>query len=268
MKKYKLIILLLVGFSIMCPFEHSFAQSNARIENIDFYPDGSNLIITYDIIKAKAGETFNTWVKVIGESGSEIIPSALSGDVGKGVLGGLSKMVIWDLEADNAFIDEEISIEVFARSEGMKEQGTKEVVPKTEGNGISVIGAMGLSALLPGLGNRVVKGSGAQWLLGVVGYGCVAGSILMNNAAYNSYEDYKIAISIEERDDLFKQAKTNNSVSKVFMGMAIMIWAGDLLWTGLQAGNARKKAGKSDVSFIYFYDPNTKRPLIGIHYRF
>ena len=270
MKKYKFIILLLVGFCFVFGFEPTFAQSNARIENTDFYQDGSNLIITYDIVKAKAGETFNIWVKVTGDSGTEIIPSAVSGDVGKGVPGGSDKRVIWDMETDNAFIDEEISVEIFARSEGVKQSGTEEkvIVPKTEGSGISVIGAMGLSVILPGLGNRVAKGSGAQWLLGVVGYGCIAGSVVMNNSAYNTYEDYKVATTPQERDDLFNQAKTQNTVSKVFLGAAIIIWAGDLLWTGLQAGSVRKKAGKSDVSFISSFDPYTKRPLFGINYRF
>jgi len=209
-------------------------------------------------------------VKVTGDSGTETIPSAVSGDVGKGVLGGSDKRVIWDMDADNALINEEISIEVFARSEGIKGSETKEkeVVPKTEKSGISVPGAMGLSILLPGLGNRVVKGSGAQWLFGVVGYGCIAGSVVMNNSAYNAYEDYKVATDPQERDDLYSQAKTKNTVSKVFMGMAIFIWAGDLLWTGLQAGNARKNSSESKVSFISTYDPVNKTPLFGINYRF
>ncbi len=249
----------------------SFAQSNARIDKIDFYQDGSNLVITYNIVKAKAGETFNIWVKITGASGNEIIPSAVSGDVGNGVLGGSDKRVIWDMQTDNAFINEEISVEIFARSEGIKQaEGTKEkeVVPKSERSGISVPAAMGLSVLLPGLGNRVVKGTGAQWLLGVVGYGCVAGTILMNNASYNTYQDYLDETKPADRDDLYNTAKTQKTVSSVFLGAAIVIWAGDLLWTGLQAGNARKKSGKSDVSFISTYDPVSKRPLFGFNYRF
>jgi len=271
MKKYIVILLLLFGFSFVFQVDRANAQSNARIEKIDFYQDGSNLVITYEIVKAKAGETFNIWVKVTTDSGTEIIPSAVSGDVGKGVTGGSDKRIIWDMETDNAFIEEEISVEVFARSEGIKQaDGTKEeeVKPKTEKSGISVPGAMGLSILLPGLGNRVVKGSGAQWLLGVAGYGLVAGSVVMNNSAYNAYEDYKVSTDPQERDDLYSQAKTKNTVSKVFMGMAIFIWAGDLLWTGLQAGSARKNSNKSNVSFISTYDPVNKTPLFGINYRF
>ncbi len=49
---------------------------------------------------------------------------------------------------------------------------------KSKVQGISVGKALALSAILPGLGNRAVKGSGAQWLLGVAGYGCIIGSIV------------------------------------------------------------------------------------------
>ena len=244
------------------------AQSNARIENINFDAEGSKLVITYDILKAKAGETFEIWVKIITESGKEIIPVSMIGDINKGVSGGLNKRIVWDVESDNAFIEEEFSVEVFARSEFEKETPIpKETQVKKKGKGISVGGALALSALLPGLGNRIVKGSGAQWLLGIAGYGFLAGSIAMNNSAYNAYEDYKIATTPEERDDLYKQAQDNEMISKVFFGTAVAIWVSDLIWTGFQAGKARKQ-NKPDISLIYSYDPYSKKPLVGLSYRF
>jgi hypothetical protein len=129
-------------------------------------------------------------------------------------------------------------------------------------------GAMAFSALLPGLGNRIVKGHGAQWMLGIVGYGCIAGSVILNNSAYDAYEEYKIATTASERDDLYKQAENKNRTSKVLMGAAIVIWVGDLLWTGLQASSARKKSKQSNFSLNYSVDPYTQKPFLGISYRF
>lgn len=248
------------------------AQSNARIENIDFNAEYSKLVVTYDIVNAKSGEIFEIWIKVQTNSGKELIPSSTIGDIGQGVSGGANKRIVWDVEADNVVLDEEFTVEVFAQTLKSGEKNFTDEEPEIEKEakpgGISVGGAMACSALLPGLGNRIVKGSGAQWLLGVVGYGFIAGSVVLNNSAYNAYEDYKIATTATERDDLYKQAENKKRTSKVLMGAAIVIWVGDLLWTGLQASSARKKSKQSKFSLNYSVDPYTQKPFLGISYRF
>jgi hypothetical protein len=248
------------------------AQSAAKIENIKFDAEGSKLAITYDIGKYKDGETFEVWVKIVTASGKTIVPVTMYGDVNKGVSGGLGKRIVWDVEADNAVIDEEFSVEVYGRVEGKSSTpGNKEPAVKQEekvkGSGISVGGALALSAVLPGLGNRAVKGSGAQWLLGVAGYGCIAGSIVLNRSAYDAYEDYKIAETSADRDDYFSKAEKNDKISKILIGGAAVIWVADLVWTGLQAGKARKGSA-SKVSINSYYDPYLNKPLFGLSYRF
>ena len=86
------------------------AQSKAKIENIDFYAEGANLVITYDIVKAEPNETFNIWVKITTVSGKEIIPNSVTGDVGNGVTGGPNKRILWDMQSDNAQLNEEIEV--------------------------------------------------------------------------------------------------------------------------------------------------------------
>ncbi len=275
MKIYKNIIIVLSGLMLSFLLNNNLqAQSKAKIENIDFSAAGSNLNITYDIVNAKAGESFEVWIKVITESGKVIIPSAVTGDVGKGVSGGPNKRIVWDVESDNAVLDEEISVEVFARSENKQEaktEKTKESLPdkgtKTKSN-VKVGKAMFLSALLPGLGNRYVKGKGAQWLIGIAGYGMIAGSVVLNNLAYNNYEDYKSATTSGERDDCFKKAKSINNTSKVLAGAAIAIWVVDMAWTGIQAGKAKRRSTKTAFSLTYTYDPVVGKPMIGFNYRF
>jgi len=271
MEKIKHIISVLTGAGLLLLSMVSvLAQSNARIENIDFTAEFSKLVITYDIVKVKSGETFEIWFKVLTVSGKELIPSSAIGDVGKGVSGGPNKRIVWDVEADNVVLDEEFSVEIFARSQGFQDESIpeKEQEKEAKPSGISVGGAIALSALLPGLGNRIVKGSGAQWLLGVVGYGCIAGSIVLNSSAYNAYEDYKVAQTVDERDDFYKKAENNNRLSSVLFGAAVVIWVGDLIWTGLQASSARKKSKQSNFSLNYSVDPYTQKPLLGISYHF
>ncbi len=65
------------------------SQSSAKVENINFYAEGSKLIVTYDIVKAKPGETFDVWIKIVTASGKEISPVTLTGNIGSGNTGGM-----------------------------------------------------------------------------------------------------------------------------------------------------------------------------------
>jgi hypothetical protein len=104
------------------------SQSTAKVENINFYAEGSKLVVTYDIVKAKPGETFDVWIKVVTASGKQISPMTLSGNYGSGNIGGSGKKITWNVEADNVVIDEEFSVEVYARSE--KKPDMVEPTPK------------------------------------------------------------------------------------------------------------------------------------------
>ncbi|MCD4694953.1 MAG: hypothetical protein K8S16_01835 [Bacteroidales bacterium] len=241
------------------------AQSNASIENIDFYAEGKNLVVKYDITKAQAGETFEIWAKVITASGKSIIPASVSGDIGKGVTGGPNKRIEWDVQADNADLSEEFHVEVYARSDQVK---TKMPKPQKKGTGVGVGGAMLLSAILPGLGKTVVNRGGGHWMWGVIGYGCLAGTIVMNSNAYDAYENYKTATTPDERDDFFQQANDYDLYSKVFLGTAATIWIVDIITTGIYASKKRRRANKSNFSMNYSMDPLTGKPLVGFNYKF
>jgi hypothetical protein len=273
MRKFTIVFLIIAADLITLSISNRIqAQSAAKIENIKFDAEGSKLAITYDIVKYKEGETFEIWVKVLTASGKTLIPVTMYGDVNKGVSGGTGKRIVWDVEADNATLDEEFSVEVYGRvdsksSTQVANEIEKEKPEKVKGEGISVGKALAMSAILPGLGNRAVKGSGAQWLIGVAGYGCIIGSIVVNNTAYNAYEDYKLADNAEDRDDYFNKAEKNEQISKILIGGAAAIWVADLVWTALQAGKARKNSDPK-VSFNYYYDSYLNEPLFGLSYRF
>jgi len=112
-----------------------------------------------------------------------------------------------------------------------------------------------------------VKGRGAPWLLGIAGYGCIIGSVVLNRSAYNAYEDYKLADNAEDRDDYFSKAESNDKISRILIYSAAAIWVTDLIWTGIQAGKARKSS-ETKVSLNYYYDRVLNKPLLGLSYRF
>ncbi|MCB0804607.1 MAG: hypothetical protein KDC05_02355 [Bacteroidales bacterium] len=262
------VILLLTVFLTGVLVLNSLAQSKATIENIDFYAEGSKLVITYDIVNAKDGETFETWAKITTESGKEIIPTTTYGDIGKGVTGGPNKRIEWDLQSDNISIDEAFSVEVYARSDLKDKKKEDEPKIKTQAKGISPVGAMALSAILPGLGRTVAKGGGGQWVLGLVGYGFVAGSVIMNNGASNAYEDYLVAETLEDRDDLFEEAENKDLYSKVFIGGAAAIWIFDIIYTGAVADKERRSKNQKGLSLNYQFDPQSGAPLLGLRFTF
>lgn len=250
------------------------AQTKAQALNVDFYIEGDNMIITYDIEKAKTGESFIVSVSVTTKSGNKINAYSLTGDVGKGVFGGKYKRITWDLVKDNVYLDDEIQIEVFLQSEkdaniGVVEKETKPTL-KTQASAksVSVGGALIKSLVFPGWGNRYVKDGGAYWLMGVLAYGAVGGAVYFNNEAYNAYEDYKVTEDATERDQFYKDAEDFQGKQKALMYTAAAIWAADLIWTGIQAGNANRKARTSKVSMGYYYNPAARQPMVSLSYRF
>jgi len=251
-----------------------FSQTKALVTNVDFYVEGDNLIITYDIEKAKTGESFIVGVSVTTKSGNKINAYSLIGDVGKGVFGGKYKRITWDLVKDNVYLDDEIQVEVFLQSEKDAKAGVveKETKPATTtqstAKSVSVGGAIFKSLVFPGWGNRYVKDGGAYWLMGVLAYGAAGGAVYFNNQAYNAYEDYKITEDATERDKFYTDAEDFQSKQKMLMISAAAIWTIDLIWTGIQAGNANKKARNSKMSMGYYYNPVARQPMISLSYRF
>ncbi len=257
-----------------------FAQTKATIANVDFYAESNKIIITYDIVDYQPGETFNIWIQVKSTGGKIVNAKTTTGDIGKGIAGGPGKRIEWDYIADQFNIADEVSIEVFAALEGAakktetKQAETKETKPAapppatTQGyRKISVGTAMVLSAILPGLGKTYIKGHGANWMLGVLGYGLITVSVLENHAAYDNLEDYRASTDPDERDKLYNKAVGQAAISYVCIGGAITIWVVDLITTGVKAGKARKNP-EPRVQINGNFDMQARVPVIGLSYRF
>ena len=220
MSKKPFITIFLVLFCFCLFSVNGLGQTEARIINIDFNLVGEDIVITYDIVNYAPGEKFIITIEVVTESGKKLNTRSLTGDVGSNISGGSKKQVTWDFKNDNIKLTEGIYVEVIAKSLLVIE---KPEPPKKKSLG----GAFVKSLVFPGWGNTSIS-SGPYWLFGFAGYGCAAGSVLFNMQSYQSLEDYKVSLNIDERDQLFSDAESQNQLSTILMAGAAAIWVTDI----------------------------------------
>jgi hypothetical protein len=108
------------------------SQSTFEIGNVAYRFEGARLLITYDIIKSKSGETYEIWLEVTKASGEKITPVSVYGDVKRGVVPGKKRTIIWDTNADDIVLDEGFTLEVLGKPEGRSEAIPDSIVQKYE----------------------------------------------------------------------------------------------------------------------------------------
>ena len=129
--KYFFTTIFLTALSLMIPNELQ-SQSAFEIGNVAYRFEGARLLITYDIIKSKSGETYEIWLEVTTASGAKITPVAVYGDVKRGVVPGKKRTIIWDTNADDILLDEGFTLEVLGKPEGRSEAVPDSIVQKYE----------------------------------------------------------------------------------------------------------------------------------------
>lgn len=262
-KKSLLHFLLFICFGLLSL--NGFSQSKARIENIDFNLVGNNIVITYDIINHDPGEKFDIDIEIFTESGKKLDAKSLSGDVGKDIAGGRGKRVIWNFQNDNADLTEGIYVEVNATS-----LLAPEVEKKPARREKSLGGAFVKSVVFPGWGNSSISG-GPYWLMGFAGYGCMAGSVMMNQQASQSYDDYLKASDAGKRDNLFSDAESKDQLSKLLFGVGAVVWVTDLTILLIKGNNPRTysyNSNRTNPLVGYTIDPISKNPMISFRITF
>ena len=257
MSKKPFITVLLILFCFGLFSVNGLGQTEARIINIDFNLVGEDIVITYDIVNYAPGERFNIEIEIITESGKKLNTRSLIGDVGANIKAGSNKKVIWDIKNDNVKLTEGIYVEVFAKS-------LLVIAKPKPAKKKSLGGAFVKSLVFPGWGNSSISG-GPYWLFGFAGYACVAGSVLMNKQSYESLEDYKVSVIVDERDQLFSDAESQNQLSTILMAGAAAIWVTDitiLLIKGNKTSNLTYHQNEAGPKLGYTIDPISKSPLM------
>jgi hypothetical protein len=234
---------------------NALAQSISKPEV--FFEEGK-LRIKYAISNTNPVDVFDVKLDVLDASGEKLNARSLKGDAGKNIKGEGEKEIIWDIEADDIFISEEIRIAVIAN------------VKKTQ-QFVGFGKAFTLSALWPGLGQSKIENGKPSWLMGFVGYGCIAGSVLLNNKGYSKYEDYKASFDQGDSETLLDESQSLKQKSKILAFSAVSVWTINLIWVSVKAGKQNDIAAKSKQSKLYIgssYYPVIQRPVLSFGYRF
>ncbi|MCK4663239.1 MAG: hypothetical protein KAT68_10260 [Bacteroidales bacterium] len=244
-----------------------FAQSKAKIKNVDFKLINDELIITYDIFYAKPNEKFNISVNIFTGSGKKINAHSFSGDINDNIIGSYNKKIIWNIKNDNVYLDEGIYVEVLAEVivPALSKQKIKTGIIKHTSRGKAFI----LSALYPGWGTYRITQKNGNLVKGISAYTFVGISALYNKTAVSNFEDYKNSSWEYRRNKLFDATKENINISKIFAAGAATIWAIDLI-TVLSVKNKSKNTTsvKQGVSFGYSYNTIFNTPVLSLRYKF
>ena len=229
-------------------FASALAQSHAQIKNVDFELVNNEVIITYDIVKHQPGELFKVWIKVYTAQENELKSASATGSVGENVAGGNRKKIIWSPKKDGIFLNNDIYIQVFATSTSNGGGGPE----------VSMGKWLAISALYPGAGNAKMR-SNKLWLAaGGVGYGCMIGSILVNNQAARSYDNYLLSQDITERNNFYNKAESQKQLSSIFFVLGVVVWTADLIVFSVSAkdsGGSARRLNNIPVSLGYSNEP-------------
>ena len=290
--------------------EFLYSQAKITVTKPRLEAADENLIIEYDILNAGPSDFFVVWIEVTSASGSKIRAVSVTGDVGQDIKGGNNKRIVWDLGNDQIIIDEEIFVEVKAEKIVTQEktadtktsEETKTVMEDESGTGKITVqeitaetktseetttinkdesgmerttiskGNMFLSSVvLPGLGQSMVSKGKPYWLMGIAGYGCLAGSVALNLMASSAYQDYKESLDPDEFNAFYDKAIQRDKISKVMAFTGIGIWVADLVWvlaTPTKSGKATAFREDRKLRIIPCFDTRINSTMVSLTYRF
>jgi hypothetical protein len=231
------------------------AQTASTITNPVLELKDNKIHIEYGILNSDTTQLYNVRLEITDSAGNIIDAHTFSGDIGRQVQGGEDKCIIWSFQADNVNINGDLYIQIYA------------VADRKEFSRASLILQ---SVAFPGLGLTRLNG-GPHWLKGLAGYGCIAGSVILNRMAISTYDEYKNPGSAEQAGSLLEEAGRQDNISEALAFVAAGIWATDLVWTIIGTSGRNRgggPAGRKGITVFTGFDPAHQVPLLSFRYRF
>lgn len=211
---------LLLLLTIILFQTHGYCQTNAKITDVDFYLDGSNIIVNYNISGSLPKEHMTIELRFMTENNEIIIPKTVTGDVGTRLFGDGMKTIQWDIVADKAVLSGNIKASVTIKSSKILYGGPSNAF---------------LSVVVPGLGGYFVEPNKTRAVittistLGLLGYG-----ISQKHKANDYYDQYNASDIPSEIESLYNQANEANHKFYIATGIAAGIWAFDIIWVAVK----------------------------------
>jgi hypothetical protein len=294
-KAFSLILCALISASFSVCHAQSMNISKPQLELIN-----NNVVILYNIINSTNSDKFDISIDVTDENGNKVNARSLTGDVGNQISGGNGKEITWNLTTDNIMLDAMLYFQIRAQaintstavasnttdthSEPVKtstQKTTTEAFKEAEAaspssssssssSSISRGSAVFQSLLFPGLGLSRINHK-PHWFRGVAGYGCVAGSVLLNSFSNTSYNSYLESRDITARNDFYNTSVKQTSISSTLLYSAIGVWVIDFIWTfaGSKYKSTAMKYGQTKgLSVQPIYNSELNTPALAFKYTF
>ena len=216
------------------------------------------LLIEYDILNSKSSDEFIITLELTDSAGNILVPADVKGDLGQNISGGENKKIICSIENLLLYADIDIYVEIKAERISKK---SKDITSSYISRRYKTAGLLVRSSLLPGWGLSKMKNGKSFYIMGILGYGCIAGSIYLNNKSYDNYNSYLYIVNsglmTDEGLDFYDKAELQDKLSKSLAYSAISIWAINMLWTALKIGPYKRESNKlSSYNYSFYISSN------------
>jgi hypothetical protein len=256
---------------ILCPVS---SQTEVTISKPILQFTNNNVFIYYDLAGPDPDLRFDVTVDVTDSAGNELLPGALTGDVGEGIQAGRRNLIVWDLSADNVLLSTVLHFKVNATWEEPVQSAMKELpLTATEASNTVVAaeynrGALVLQSLVfPGWGLSRAKKS-PHWLKGLLGYGLLATSGVYYTLQTAAYDEYTAAATSVDRDQSYSEWEKKNLVFQSTLFSAAGVWGIELIWTIIGTGKNNNMQVSKGYSLHTTYDALSSAPMITMRYCF
>lgn len=250
-----------------------YAQDGFQVSDPRLEYKNNQLFIYFDILSAGKSDVFEVDVEIKNASGRFLHAVSLTGDIGAGIHGGKNRSICWNLAEDNIALSEEIEVLIHVRQILMDSPSSQESIGSAspEGEGYQRTGLVLRSVAFPGWGLSLATGK-PHWIKGMAGYGCLAGTIVLNRMAASNYQGYLDAPTTEESNRLFQKSLQQDNASEILAYLTAAVWIGDLVWTILGTRNMQPNQSKiRTIEPLFYYTrtgPGNAIPVAGLLCRF
>ena len=251
-----LLIRLSVMFVLSIFVNNLFSQPELLITKLK--EKNQNLIITYDILNYNQEDLFNVYVEIITSSGDILRPNHVKGDINKKLAGDTDYQIIWNLAADNIFINEDIDIQIGADM-------------SIDLSYFKYSSLMLSSTLMPGIGLKKIERKNPYLILGTLGYVGIGASVYFYIQGQKSFTDYEVEKDPVVRDEFYDQANKNNQNAKIAGISAAGIWLINYLWFTTKWSKKKNETASvfnRNFGFYANYHPVLKKPMFTLAYQF
>lgn len=212
MKKRRSFLFLLFLFMVLKSSSQDFQITLLKLEFI-----GNQLHIAYNIYNKNSTGKFHIEIEITKQNGESITPKSITGDLGDNIKSGNNKRIIWDLEKDIIYLDEDISIEI---------KGKKLIESFSKGS------LLLMSTAVPGLGQTKMSGK-PWWLCSVAAYGTLASGFIIYKSSLNTYDAYKAEENPNTRKDQYDKARKKLNIANALFITSATLWVANIIWVAV-----------------------------------